>query len=151
MSEIFASAQRGRTLGLAILTLITGIFAGRAFWKQSRAVSDQTKMVRVQGEQLSEDRKINAEQIRVLTLQAVQVYMWQVPVHVEAVMAETGMNYTRAARELERRMESSLQCVVDSDQVDPASGWVANVQRPADEHAAQMAALGEPAGLRRVP
>ena len=61
---------------------------------------------------------------------------------IRELMAKTGMNYTRAARELERRRQPTAQHVVGFDEVDPASRWVAEVQRAADERAKQMAAIG---------
>lgn len=87
------------TLALAILAFVTAILAGLAFWKQRQETRDQAAMLKIQSEQLAEDRKVNAEQIRVLALQAeelknvggdrereaeerckaqaVQVYVWQ--------------------------------------------------------------------------
>jgi cbb3-type cytochrome oxidase subunit 3 len=58
------------TLALAILAFVTAILAYLAWRKQAREVSDQAEMLRIQAEQLAEDRKVNAEQIRVLALQA---------------------------------------------------------------------------------
>jgi hypothetical protein len=58
------------TAVLAVFAIVTGIYAVRAFRKQSKEVSDQAEMLRVQSEQLEEQRKINAEQTRVLALQA---------------------------------------------------------------------------------
>ena len=80
------------TLALAVFAFTTAILALLAWRKQSREVSDQAEMLRVQSEQLAEYRNVNAEQIRVLGLQAeefreaaqerrraqaVQVYLWQ--------------------------------------------------------------------------
>lgn len=71
MSEIFAVQLTAvATLALAILALATAVLAFMAWRKQSGEVRDQAEMLRVQSEQLAEDRKINAEQIRVLGLQA---------------------------------------------------------------------------------
>lgn len=58
------------TLALAVFAFITAIFAWLAFRKQSKEVSDQAGMLRVQSSQLNEQRKINVEQARVLQLQA---------------------------------------------------------------------------------
>jgi hypothetical protein len=58
---------------------------------------------------------------------------------IRDLMAETGMNYTRAARELERRRKPTAQHVVGSAEVGPAPRWVADMQHAADEHAKQMA------------
>ena len=58
------------TLALAVFALTTAIFALLAWLGQRNEVRDQAEMLRLQGEQLAEDRKVNAEQIRVLGLQA---------------------------------------------------------------------------------
>jgi cbb3-type cytochrome oxidase subunit 3 len=58
---------------LAIFAILTTIYAVRAFRKQSQEVSDQASMLQVQSEQLSEQRKINAEQTKVLGLQATEL------------------------------------------------------------------------------
>ena len=71
MSEVFAVQLTAvATLTLAIFALTTAILAFMAWRKQSREVIDQAKMLSVQAEQLVEARKVNAEQIRVLGLQA---------------------------------------------------------------------------------
>jgi hypothetical protein len=71
VSETFAEQLTAvATLGLAVFALVTAILAYLAWRKQSREVGDQAEMLRVQAEQLAEDRKVNAEQIRVLGLQA---------------------------------------------------------------------------------
>jgi hypothetical protein len=71
MSLIFATQLTAvATLALAVLALATAVLALLAWRKQSREVRDQTEMLRVQAEQLAEDRKVNVEQIRVLGLQA---------------------------------------------------------------------------------
>lgn len=56
------------TLALAVFALITAVLAFMAWCKQSREVRDQVEMLKVQAERLAEDRKVNAEQIRVLGL-----------------------------------------------------------------------------------
>ena len=58
------------TVVLAAFAIITAWYARRAFLKQSQEVSDQASMLKVQSGQLDEQRKINAEQTRVLALQA---------------------------------------------------------------------------------
>ena len=58
------------TAVLAVFAILTTIYAVRAFRKQSQEVSHQASMLKVQSEQLAEQRKVNAEQIRVLALQA---------------------------------------------------------------------------------
>jgi hypothetical protein len=74
MSLIFATQlTAAATAVLAVFAIVTGIYATRAFRKQSQEVSDQAKMLKLQSEQLSEQRKVNAEQIRVLTLQAAEL------------------------------------------------------------------------------
>lgn len=70
MSLIFAT-QVGAvaTVVLAVGAIVTAIFAIRAFRKQSQEVSDQAKMLKIQSDRLDEQRKINAEQTKVLELQ----------------------------------------------------------------------------------
>jgi hypothetical protein len=58
---------------LGIFAILTAVYAIRAFRKQSQEVSHQAEMLKVQSEQLAEQRKVNAEQIRVLVLQAVEL------------------------------------------------------------------------------
>jgi hypothetical protein len=58
---------------LAIFAIITAIYAIRAFRKQSQEVADLAAMLKVQSGQLDEQRKINAEQTRVLALQATEL------------------------------------------------------------------------------
>ena len=71
MSLIFATQLTAvATLALATLALATAILALLAWRKQSREVRDQGEMLRVQSEQLAEDRQVNAEQIRVFGLQS---------------------------------------------------------------------------------
>jgi hypothetical protein len=105
MSVAFATQLTAvATLALALLALATAVLAFMAWGKQSREVRDQAEMLRVQSEQLAEARKVNAEQIRVLGLQAEEfrqaaadperdlqerrraqaamVYMWTAPAHV---------------------------------------------------------------------
>lgn len=71
MSLIYATQlTAAATLALAILALTTAIFALLAWLGRREEIRDQAKMLKVQSEQLAEDRKVNAEQIRVLGLQA---------------------------------------------------------------------------------
>jgi len=58
---------------LAVFAILTTIYAVRAFRKQSQEVRDQASMLELQSEQLTEDRKVNTEQIRVLKLQATEL------------------------------------------------------------------------------
>ena len=58
------------TVGLLAGAIVTAIYAIRAFRAQSKEVSDQANMLKVQSQQLEEQRKINAEQTTVLRLQA---------------------------------------------------------------------------------
>jgi hypothetical protein len=55
---------------LAVFAIVTAKYAKKAFLEQSKEVRDQARMLQVQSDQLAEDRKVNAEQIRVLGLQA---------------------------------------------------------------------------------
>jgi hypothetical protein len=57
------------TAVLAVFAIVTAIDAIRAFRKQSKEVSEQAKMLKVQSEQLDEQRKINERQTGVLALQ----------------------------------------------------------------------------------
>jgi hypothetical protein len=71
MSLIFATQLTAiATAMLAAFAIVTGIYAIRAFRKQSKEVSDQISMLGIQSDRLAEQRKINAEQLRVLALQA---------------------------------------------------------------------------------
>ena len=71
MSLIFATQLTAiATAVLAMFAIVTGIYAIRAFRKQSQEVSHQAEMLRVQSEQLAEQRKVNKEETRVLALQA---------------------------------------------------------------------------------
>jgi phospholipase/lecithinase/hemolysin len=54
-------------------------------------------------------------------------------------MAETGMNYTRAARELERRRMSAARRAGDSDELDSTLNHEARAQHAADQLAEQIA------------
>jgi hypothetical protein len=65
-SEVTAIA----TVVLAAFAFITAILASLAFWKQLREVHDQAQMLKVESEELAEQRKLNAEQAKVLELQA---------------------------------------------------------------------------------
>ena len=58
------------TAALAVFAIVTAVFAVFAFRKQSQEVHDQAAMLTVQSDQLEEQRKINAEQAKVLALQA---------------------------------------------------------------------------------
>jgi hypothetical protein len=69
-SDLSAEIAAIATTVLAVFAIVTAAFAFLAFRKQSREVSDQAKMLKVQSDQLGEDRTVNAEQIRVLKLQA---------------------------------------------------------------------------------
>jgi hypothetical protein len=74
MSLIFATQLTAvATAMLAIFAIITAVYAVRAFRKQSQEVSDQTSMLKVQSEQLAEQRKLNERQTGVLALQAAEL------------------------------------------------------------------------------
>ena len=67
MSLIFATQlTAAATAALAAFAIVTAVFAYLAYRKQSQQVTDQAKM-------LDEQRKINAEQTKVLTLQATEL------------------------------------------------------------------------------
>ena len=61
------------TAGLLAGAVVTAIYAIRAFRAQSKLVSDQAEMLKVQSQQLEEQRKINERQIEVLELQAAEL------------------------------------------------------------------------------
>lgn len=74
MSLIFATQMTAvATAVLAAFAIVTAFYAVRAFRKQSQEVSDQAEMLRVQSEQLTEQRKINERQTEVLALQAAEL------------------------------------------------------------------------------
>ena len=74
MSLIFATQLTAiATAVLAVFAIVTARYARQAFLKQSQEVSDQASMLEIQSEQLAEQRKVNAEQIRVLELQAAEI------------------------------------------------------------------------------
>src|SRR5690349_6181576 len=58
------------TAVLAVFAFVTALLAGLAFWKQSREVHDQAEMLKVESQELAEQRKINAAQAKVFELQA---------------------------------------------------------------------------------
>ena len=51
------------TVGLLVGAIVTAVYAIRAFREQSKAVHDQAAMLRLQSEQLDEQRKINMLQV----------------------------------------------------------------------------------------
>ena len=61
------------TAVLAVFAIVTAWYARRAFLKQSQEVRDQAAMLEVQSEQLAEQRRVNAEEIGVLALQAAEL------------------------------------------------------------------------------
>jgi len=61
------------TAVLAVFAIVTAVYAVRAFRKQSQEISDQASMLKVQSDQLEEQRKINVEQTKVLELQAAEL------------------------------------------------------------------------------
>jgi membrane protein implicated in regulation of membrane protease activity len=61
------------TVGLLAGAVVTAIYAIRAFRAQSREVSDQAEMLRVQSQQLVEQRAINEKQTEVLELQVAEL------------------------------------------------------------------------------
>jgi hypothetical protein len=58
------------TVALAVFAVFTAVYARRAFLKQSQEVSDQGRMLKVQSDQLNEQRKLNEKQTPVLELQS---------------------------------------------------------------------------------
>jgi hypothetical protein len=65
MSLIFATQLTAvATAVLAVFAIVTTVFAVRAFRKQSQEVRDQASMLKVQSDQLGEQRTINALQAK---------------------------------------------------------------------------------------
>jgi hypothetical protein len=58
------------TAVLALFAIVTAAFAYLAFYSQSQELSDQASLLKIQSDQLEEQRKVNEKQIDVLTLQA---------------------------------------------------------------------------------
>jgi hypothetical protein len=84
VSEIFAIQLTAvATLGLAAFALATAILAYMAWRKQSREVSDQADMLKLQAKEL---RQVSAEREQEAQerhrAQAAKVYVWEVPAHV---------------------------------------------------------------------
>jgi hypothetical protein len=81
MSLIFATQLTAiATAVLAVFAILTGIYAIRAFRKQSKETSDQAKMLKVQSDrlevyrtQVDEQREINDTRGKVLELQAREI------------------------------------------------------------------------------
>lgn len=69
-SDLSAEITAIATMVLALFAIITAVYAVRAFRKQSQEVSDQATMLKLQSEQLAEQRRINEKQTEVLELQA---------------------------------------------------------------------------------
>lgn len=71
MSEIFSSQLTAiANVVLAVFAIVTAWFAGLAFRKQAKEVSDQAEMLELQRQQLADQRKASADQAEVLKLQA---------------------------------------------------------------------------------
>ena len=68
--DLSAEVTAIATAVLAAFAIVTAYYARKAFLKQSQEVSDQASMLKVQSDQLEQQRKINAEQTKVLELQA---------------------------------------------------------------------------------
>ncbi len=85
MSEILSvQLTAAATLALAVLAFLTAALAYLAWRKQSREVSDQAEMLRLQAEEIRQaaaEREREADERR--RAQAELVYMWHAPVHVE--------------------------------------------------------------------
>jgi hypothetical protein len=81
------------TVALAILAIFTTFYARKAFRAQAKEVSDQATMLRVQSEQLEEQRTINAKQAEVLELQAREL--------------QESLDERKQAREQQRRAQAS--------------------------------------------
>lgn len=74
MSLIFATQLTAVfTAILGVGAIFIAVFAVLAFKKQSREVSDQAEMLELQRKQLADQQATNAEQARVLRLQAAEL------------------------------------------------------------------------------
>lgn len=69
-SDLSAEITAIATALLAVFAIITAYYARKAFREQSKEVAAQARMLKVQSDQLDEQRKMNTEQTRVLRLQA---------------------------------------------------------------------------------
>jgi hypothetical protein len=61
------------TLLFAAFAVVTAYYARQAFLKQSKEISDQAELLKIQAAQLDENRKVNAEQIHVLKLEGAEL------------------------------------------------------------------------------
>jgi hypothetical protein len=125
------------TAVLAVFAIVTAWYARKAFRKQSQEVHDQAKMLRVQSEQLDEQRKINVEQTRVLELQA------------QELRASLDAR-ERASLELRQQYASTVVAWQDEPQRTSSGSWlvVAHVvntgERPVRDVSARWYSGGEP-------
>ncbi len=104
------------TVVLAVFAIVTAVFAILAFRKQSREVSDQASMLKVQSGQLAEQRKINAEQIGVLALQA----------------AELNASLLERTHDAEERKRAQAARVTASFVLTPGKLWAALIRNASD-------------------
>jgi len=107
---------RPGTVVLAVFAIVTAVFAILAFRKQSREVSDQASMLKVQSGQLAEQRKINAEQIGVLALQA----------------AELNASLLERTHDAEERKRAQAARVTASFVLTPGKLWAALIRNASD-------------------
>jgi cbb3-type cytochrome oxidase subunit 3 len=96
------------TAALALFAVITAVFAFLAYRKQDKEVTDQAAMLKVQSEQLEEQRKINAEQTQVLALQA----------------SELAESLSERKREAEQRRRAQATQIFISQQHKPWSSFL---------------------------
>jgi len=136
MSEIFAAQLTAvATLALAVLALATAIVAFLAWQKQSREVHDQAKMLQVQSDRLAEDRKVNAEQIRVLSLQADELKL---------VAAE------RERETLAQRQAQAVRVYIWLSEEQIEEGMFVHVRNTSDQPIYEVALQGTPDGGARL-
>lgn len=85
VSEIFSvQLTAAATVALGVLALLAAVLAYLAWRKQSKEVSDQAEMLKLQAEELRQaaaEREREADERR--RAQAELVYMWYAPVHAE--------------------------------------------------------------------
>jgi hypothetical protein len=135
MSGIFAAQLTAvATLALAVLALATAIVAFLAWQKQSGEVRDQAKMLQVQSDRLAEDRKVNAEQIRVLSLQADELQLAAAHREREA---------------LEQRQAQAVRVYIWLVGEEIEDGMVVHVRNTSDQPIYEVALQGTPGGGAR--
>jgi hypothetical protein len=84
------------TAALAVFAILTTIYAVRAFRKQSQEVSEQAEMLKVQSEQLAEQRKVNSGTRRTSWRTSPRSARWRTK------CSSTGTRHTSAVEQIPR-------------------------------------------------